>query len=271
MVDDKMPEKHESYGTLEISRCQCPSAALFGSSILHENTIRIRISAAELQRKYHTDYVHSSLMRKGTYVEVEMSYAQFAEAITSLNIGAGIPVTVRCANGRQMEPCPFTSKDEQFRAEFSDDLKGLAATVNGAVKRAEALFDSKKPLNRAEKDELLSMLKSLSTAVNSNIPFVRDSFAEQMDKTVLEAKGNIEGFIQNRMAAIANAAIAQNLEALDCGSGAAALLKLGGGSDQPSPQTGGGKPSVLEQIRAGVPPRGNRPPNKRGLVDKDRD
>jgi len=264
MANGNMPEKHESYGALEISRCQRPSTALFGSSILHENTVRLRITEAELKRDLHTDRVYPSHLRKETYVDVEMSYTQFAEAITSLNIGGGIPVTVRYANGRTMEPCPYTSKDEQFRAEFSDDLKELAATVNGAVKRAEALFDSKKPLNRAEKDELLSMLKSLSVAVYSNIPFVRDSFAEQMDKTVLEAKGNIEGFIQNRMTAIANAAIAQNLDALDDdGVLTATNLRLDGSGHKPSPQADGEKPSVLEQIRAGAPPREKQAPHER--------
>jgi hypothetical protein len=270
VINDKMPEKHESYGALEISRCQRPPTALFGSSIPHENTVRLRISEAKLKRDLHTDRVYPSPLRKDAYVEVEMSCAQFAEAITSLNIGMGVPVTVRYANGRTMEPCPYTSKDEQFRAEFDDDLEGLAATVNMAVKRAEALFESKKPLNRAEKDELLSMLKSLSTEVNSNIPFVRDSFAEQMDKTVTEAKANFEGFVQNRMGAIANAAIAQNMGALDDGGGTAALPGIGG-PVQPSPLADGEKHSVLEQIRAGVPKDTNRAPRKRNQAEADRD
>jgi hypothetical protein len=170
-----------------------------------------------------------------------------------------------------MEPCPYTSKDEQFRAEFDADLEKLSAIINDAVKRAETLIDIKKPLNKSEKEELLSMLRSLSMAVDSNIPFVRDSFAEQMDKTVAEAKGNIEGFIQNRMSAIANAAIAQNLEALDDGSGTAALLRLEDGARRPSPQAEVEKPSVLKQIREGAPPREKRPANGRGRDAAERD
>jgi len=140
-----------------------------------------------------------------------MSSSQFAEAITSLNKGGGTPVTVRYANGREMEPCPYERKDEQFRAEFSADLEELASMVNNAVKRAEALFANKKPLTKSEKEEILSVLGSLSMAVNSNIPYVRDAFVKQMDKVVAEAKGNIEGFIQNRMDSLANAAIADVL------------------------------------------------------------
>jgi hypothetical protein len=93
----------------------------------------------------------------------------------------------------------------------------LAATAAGAFTRAQELFDGKKPLTKAEKEELLSVLNKLSTEVNSNIPFVRDNFVEQTEKTVAEAKGNIEGFIQSRMASIANAAIAQNSNFLSAG------------------------------------------------------
>ena len=127
-MNNELNVKHESYGTLEISRSQRSPTSLFCSSIKHENVIQLRISAAEFHRNRHT---HSDLMyalqaRKDCYVEVEMSYNQFAEAITSLNRGGGTPVTVRYANGREMSPCPFERKDEQFRAEFSSDLEGLA-------------------------------------------------------------------------------------------------------------------------------------------------
>lgn len=230
-------DKHESYGAMQLSRGQRPATALFGSSIKHENTIRLKISSAEIERKHHTDFIFSSHSIKDTYIEVEMSYSQFAEAITSLNQGTGVPVTIRYANGRRTEPCPFTSKDEQFRTEFEADLDGLAATADDAVKYARALFDSKKPLTKAEKEELLSMLSSVSQTVKSNIPFIRDCFVEQMDKTVTEAKGNFEGFVQNRMNEMANAAIAQSLTALRDGGGSAALLgfdgNLGGESDTP--------------------------------------
>lgn len=46
------------------------------------------------------------------------------------------------------------------------------------------------------------------------IPFIADSFNEQMDKTVLEAKGEVEAFVLNKMDAIANKAIAENPDSL---------------------------------------------------------
>lgn len=203
----KVQMEHESYGALEIIRGHNSPSSLFCSSILHENTIRMRISKASLSREHNKDYMFAGHARKYCHVEIEMSYTQFAEAITSLNQGGGTPVTVRFANGKTMEPCPYERKDEQFRAEFEADLEELATLSKGAYERVEELFSGKKPLTKAEKEEVLSILGRMSMEINSNIPFVRDSFVKQMDKVVTEAKGNIEGFIQNRMESLANAAI----------------------------------------------------------------
>ena len=203
--------EHESYGALEISRSNISPSPLFCSSILHENIIRLKISKATLSREHNKDYMFAGNARKDCYVDVEMSYTQFAEAITSLNMGGGTPVTVRFVNGRAMEPCPYERKDEQFRAEFESDLEELATLSKGAYKRVEELFSGKKPLTKAEKEEVLSILGRMSMEINSNIPYVRDSFVKQMDKVVTEAKGSIEGFIQNRMESLANAAIADAL------------------------------------------------------------
>ena len=221
---DKCYKKHESYGVVQLSRSQRPATALFGSSIKHENVIKLKIARAELQRKYNLDYVFSS--PEHAIVEVEMSYAQFAEAITSLNQGSGVPVTIRYVNGKAVPDCPFESKATQFHAEFEADLSKLSEVAKTATKRAKELLDSKKPLNKAEKEELLSLMASVSRAVDSDIPFVRDRFTEQMEKTLQEAKGNFEGFVQNRMTQVANAAIAQNLKELPSSTDTAGILDI---------------------------------------------
>ena len=261
-----IPEKHESYGALQFCRHQRPATALFGSSIKHDNTIRLRISAAEMRREHNNDYMYSSHSRNDIYVEVEMSYTQFAEAITSLNQGVGVPVTIRFADGREMASCPFTSKDEQFRSEFLTDLEGLTETAAGALALAKELFVSKKPMTKAEKEELLSKLESVLRVVKSDIPFVRDSFAEQMNKTVTEAKGNFEGFVQNRINDIANEAIVQNIRALSNTGNTAALLGFEGNTDgnaietaAPAAERSDGYTSVINAIQSGKEKQRHQP------------
>ena len=65
------------------------ASALFGSSIKHKDTIRLEISHGELERGLNHDWYHANKC----IVECEMSQSQFAEAITSMNMGDGVPVT----------------------------------------------------------------------------------------------------------------------------------------------------------------------------------
>ena len=52
-------------------------------------------------------------------------------------------------------------------------------------------------------------LNMLNSDIGSNIGFIADQFNEQMDKTVMEAKGEIESFCQNKVNSIANATLVQ--------------------------------------------------------------
>lgn len=196
-MEDKRTDKHESYAMLGISRTTCSGGLnLFGSSIKHYNTIRLRIKPAEVDRHLNRDWYHGAMI---PYIEVEMSYSQFAEAITSLNQGDGIPVTLRYLNGKQIEECPFTNKRQEFEDEFEKKMKDISNKLKVLTETTEELLNSKKPLTKTEKDEVLSSIKSIRQEVGMNIPFIQQSFNEQMDKTVLEAKGEVEGFVLNKI------------------------------------------------------------------------
>ena len=72
------------------------------------------------------------------------------------------------------------------------------------------LFSSKKTLTKADKENILKKLNMLNYDIGSNIGFIADQFNEQMDKTVMEAKGEIESFCQNKINAIASAALVEH-------------------------------------------------------------
>jgi len=99
---------HPSYGTLAFSRrTGGRGTPLFGSSIEHRDTIAMTLYHADITRGLHYDSIYGDKK----IVEVEMSYSQFAEAITSMNMGSGVPVTVRWTerDGR-IPDCDFISK-----------------------------------------------------------------------------------------------------------------------------------------------------------------
>jgi len=184
---------HPTFGTISISRGQGTPRPMFGSSILHSETIRLIISHAELTR----DLKRDRIFEHDRIVEVDMSPTQFADAITSLNVGGGTPVTIRWiskSDGENLfhtEP-PYQNKVQQFNSEFETDMEGLAKRFDSVIALANQTNAQKR---------LIKELELLRQTVASNIPFVTKSFSEQMEKTVTEAKGEVEAFVRHTVEA----------------------------------------------------------------------
>lgn len=194
-MQELMPKDHESYGVISFTRSQSNmNKPLFGSSIKHHNTITMSISGAKLERSLNNDYVYP----KGKIVEVEMSETQFAQAITMFNRGDGTPVTIKSVGGRNMEDCPFVSKVDQFSSEFQHNMKELEHDLKMSMQKATEILTSGKAPNKGERELILSTINSLMKQISSNLPFVAQQFNEQMDKTVTEAKKEIERFMINK-------------------------------------------------------------------------
>ena len=82
---------HPSYGTLMFNRAYGGKTPLFGSSIEHSNVITMELRHADITRGLNRDNIFGDK----PIAKVEMSYSQFAEAITSFGCGTGIPCTIR--------------------------------------------------------------------------------------------------------------------------------------------------------------------------------
>lgn len=198
---------HPSYGTLAFSRRSGRATPLFGSSIKHRDTIAMTLYHADITRGLHEDNIYGNK----PIAEVEMSYSQFAEAITSMNMGSGVPITIRWTEkDGKIHPCDFVNKREQFADEFKEKRKRATNESQQIIKDVAEMFEQKKNLTKADRQEILSKLSKLSMDIGCNMDFIVDQFNEQMDKTVMEAKGEIEAFCQNKINTIANAALVEH-------------------------------------------------------------
>lgn len=198
---------HPSYGTIMFNRSNSRVTPLFGSSIKHNNVITMELRHADIERGLNRDWVYG----KAPIAEIEMSYSQFAEAITSFGCGTGIPCTIRYTEkDGNMPKCDFVSKREQFTDEFKEKREEAVSESKELIKEVAELFSQKKALTKADKESVMKKLNKLSMDIGCNIDFIADSFNEQMDKTVMEAKGEIESFCQNKINAIASAALVEH-------------------------------------------------------------
>ena len=200
-------EKHPCYGLIGFSRRTGGEMSMFGSSIKHKDVIAMTLKHAEVARELNSDHYFGH----GVIAEVEMSYTQFAEAISAMNIGDGVPCTIRFTEkdgyvGKM--PVPFTGKNEQFKEEFKEHLEETKADISKTIDSVKEIFD-KKTIGKNDKAEILKMLEKIESAMGTNSEFIYSQFTRQMDKTINEAKGEIEAFWQNKMNSIALAALAE--------------------------------------------------------------
>lgn len=184
-------DKHESYGMLSFSRFNGGTRHYFGSSIEHDGGIELVLREGSVARGISNDWFHAGKR----LFEIQMSPSQFTELITNMNHGSGVPVTIKYIDGKVMEEPPFTNKRLQFEKEFSIEMKKLANDLERTIANAKELLTSSKPLNKAQKEEIMKALTNSVSFLSSNAPYISSQFNEQMDRTVMEAKGEIDAMV----------------------------------------------------------------------------
>lgn len=197
-LEDKFqgcPAEHPSYGMISISKRSCAKPqAYFGSATLQPTSISISIHRAKLDRGYHEDRFH----QEAEIMQLEMTPLQFSELLTSSG-SQGVPATIRRIHGENSPNTPFTSKIEQFEAELNHKLKAIHHETKQTILTIQTLLGSPKAIGKKDREHLNSLLNSLNTQIENNLPFLQSQFQETMEKTVGEAKAGLNAYLQNRL------------------------------------------------------------------------
>src|SRR5688572_30436551 len=93
-VDERGDERHPAWGMIGAARVQTtpPGAVLFDSDLRHQHNVIITLYEA---RRNRGDLYRDHLMAERQVVEVQMSEAQWASFVSSMNAGDGVPCTIR--------------------------------------------------------------------------------------------------------------------------------------------------------------------------------
>ena len=186
-------EEHEAQGLLYLSRMKTKDMPLVGSSIEHSSVVMLEIKTAFIERELSTDWMHGDK----NLIRVVMSPSQFADAITNLNNGSGTPVTIEYVIGDtalREKPSP-----PQTRKKFESDYR---KSISNIIKELDDLLETPRLALKTRRH-----IEMIKTRVMSSIPFIEEQFAVQMDKTVTEAKADIEAFMMLRERNIADRAL----------------------------------------------------------------
>jgi len=195
-------ESHPAYGIASFSRVSWSGSGtrLYGSSLpRHGTTIRLRIHRSERS----TDLHHDHFFERDRIIEVEFSPVQFAELLTSMNFGNGVPCTIRWDEVNAHTPDIPDDEEtliERVNEDWSKELAGLREAADALAKRADESL-TKSPVPAQERKDLLHDIKMLAQKVRSNFPFLMESFGRAASQVVAAAKAEVDATVTHAIQA----------------------------------------------------------------------
>lgn len=184
--DDEKVE-HPAFAQIRANRGFGGESALYGSDFVHRNVVTIEIHESMLSRGLSSDRHHEGRL----LVKVELSEAQWATFVSSLNCGSGVPCTLRARETDYIVPDlpPPRDRVAQFAGETMASAREQVAGVAAMIDKVE-----KMGLPQKKTKEIVDALRSAKRLAEDNLPFIAKQFGEYMEETVERAKVEINAY-----------------------------------------------------------------------------
>ena len=185
-------EKHASWGMIGFYHTQGGARQLFGSDVSNQNTVVLKVKHAQKSRELGRDWT----MGTDTICAVELSALQFAELLTNMNVGDGVPCTVRYTRTDGcIEYKPETSKIDVIYKERDAVVDRASSSLQEVKSDIAELINNKKITKSVGAELLHKLTTALSDLEGSNFEFYRKQATKEIDKMVVEAKSQISEYI----------------------------------------------------------------------------
>lgn len=183
---------HPSYGVVKITRIS-GTAELFDSAFKHQCFIGLQISKAAKYTDGSHDFIHEDhAVDQRQLIEVWMSEAQFARAITAMNMGSGSPCTIVRYNGQGIPLPEAEDLQKSHKQMIREKLRGKMDLARNIVQDLRDMREQKKRPTLAQMDEIVRSLDNVVGNFERNMEYYAGCFEEHMEKTVAAAKAEIE-------------------------------------------------------------------------------
>lgn len=204
--DGHTSEAHPSFGVIGVSRVS-GNASLFDSDVIHGHFIQITLCEASKQQ---TGFTHEHIHGHRQLMKINMSFAQFAQMITTQNVGVGTPCTIEYIQGDEdkpyvskwggrpspPEPKPFIDKFKQVGKDRAQKIVDNIDKATDAVLRL--LHGTDKP-TKANLKSAADALSYARTDVNNNLPYLMECLEEEMETKLSNAVTEFESYVSGSL------------------------------------------------------------------------
>lgn len=198
--DKERVERHPSYGLVSFSRRQGNPGTLFGSALNnHHSYITLSIRKGEKVIDDTGSERFYGQLRDGL-MEVDLSPSQFAELLTTMNVGMGVPCTIRYLNGEEVQkPPPLQMEIQNIREALATEFQKAAARFKDGRKVIEGLLEKKTPLTREDKVKIREVIAISDRLLLDTSPYLMTLFQEATEKVVTHAKAEIDSVLTHNI------------------------------------------------------------------------
>lgn len=187
---------HKSWGMIGAYRCQGNATEFFQSDVPCNNHISIRIKTAQLHRECNRDWV----MGDNLLVSVKLTPMQWAEMLTNLNCGDGVPCTIE-----------YTKEDNYIKFQQEEDkLELILKETDEKVDKGKEYIKSvenkiitlanEKKISKKVAEELLFELGNANSCFGGqSIDFIKKQAKEHIENMTVQAKANISAYIDQKI------------------------------------------------------------------------
>ena len=191
-TDDMGREHHPRFAIIGANRVHGGDNVLFDSDVKHNNKVVIRLQTASRTRSGPgSDHI----MGEKLVAEVELSEAQWASFVSTMNSGDGVPCTLRF---RELDPepgaLPYAPRLAKTMQENADAAHRAFDEILRALEELEAVDKAEKPSAKARKDAIFHLKCMIQNAV-PNVEFAGERLAKHAEDVVQKARADVEAMV----------------------------------------------------------------------------
>lgn len=198
---DSFTYSHESFGMISVSRYTCGGQPLFGSDFLSSTVMNVTISNADVTQRLGKNWYSST----SVVASADLTPAQYAEMISSPNT-IGVPCTIKTTQSNpEIVYEPIESVQLYIKNKAESTFDDITSSNKETLKKVVDLLEGN--IKKSDKDEIIKSIRQQFAKVDSTIPFLKEQFNKDVDKSVSDARVEVHSLLTQVISEYGSSAI----------------------------------------------------------------
>lgn len=198
--NDRVIQEHPAYGRITLTHPSGGNTEMFGSDIIHNERIALRIDLAYEETAYGIpNYRSQPQSRGGRVVELELTAYQWAGLVAS-HSGNGVPCTLRYITPHGQGNLPLidgqNTSTEQANREIEASLKIMMKRHAEGLEALSALI-AKGKANKGELQAAMEKFQNIHAKLPEVTAYALHTFTEHSETVMARANAEIEASLNN--------------------------------------------------------------------------